>query len=251
MLRIVTQNIWGRYNRWQERAEAIGRNMDDLAVDIVCIQESDPEHFEHPGSHGFRRFPHASYAASDDGSLTPRPLGLAIFSRLPLLDTGKVDIGPEREASIPWMRIVQYATLETPSRHSLTVFNAHLYLSEGQKETGINACLELMQRAQFAGRTHWLTGDFNIDLDRQPEYLAELERQGYVDLWTAKNGSETGYTYPHHLDQAHAHRIDGHFTQRVNLDRVVSVSLVNAEPVDDGRLLLSDHVGVMATIDLD
>ena len=251
MLRIVTQNIWGRYNRWQERAEAIGRNMDDLEVDIVCIQESDPDHFEYLESHCFRPFPHACYAVSDDGSLTPRPMGLAIFSRLPLLDTGKVDIGPEREASIPWMRIVQYATVDTPSRHSLTVFNAHLYLSEGQKETGINACVELMRRAQFAGRTHWLTGDFNIDLDRQPGYLAALERQGYVDLWSAKNGSETGYTYPLHPDQAPAIRIDGHFTQRVNLDRVVGVSLVNAEPVDDGRLLLSDHVGVMATFDLD
>ena len=40
MFRIVTQNIWGKNSRWQERADAIGRNMDDLEVDIVCIQES-------------------------------------------------------------------------------------------------------------------------------------------------------------------------------------------------------------------
>ena len=251
MFRIVTQNIWGKNSRWQERADAIGRNMDDLEVDIVCIQESAPDHFEYLKSHSFSRFPIACYAPGDDGSVTPAPQGLAMFSRLPVLDTGKVDIAQERETRNCWMRIVQYMTVKTPSRHSLTVFNTHLFLSSGQKETGIKSCLDFMRREQFAGCQHILTGDFNINLDTQPEYLAPLERHGYVDLWAAKNGSETGYTSPWHLDRPLAERIDGHFTQRVSLDRVVSVSLVNTEPINDGSLLLSDHIGVMATMDLD
>ena len=108
-----------------------------------------------------------------------------------------------------------------------------------------------MRRAQFAGHQHILAGDFNINLDRQPQYLAPLAEHRYADLWTAINGSETGYTAPFDLVEPLAKRIDGFFTQRDKLDRVVSVSLVNSEPVNDGSLLLSDHIGVMATLDLD
>ena len=250
MLRIVTQNIWNKNNHWRERADAIGRNMDELEVDIVCIQESQPEHFEYLKSHSFRRFPHAYYAPSDDGSVTPYPQGLAMFSRLPVLDAGKVDIGREREMRNPWMRNLQYATLETPSGHSLTVFNTHLFLSRGQKESGIRSCVDVMRRAQFAGYQHILAGDFNINLDAQPEYLASLAEHRYADLWTAKNGSEAGYTAPLDHDEQLVKRIDGLFTQRDRLDPVVSVSLVNSEPINDGSLLLSDHIGVMATLDL-
>ncbi|MCY3916195.1 MAG: hypothetical protein OXG49_09320 [Chloroflexi bacterium] len=250
MLRIVTQNIWNKNNHWRERADAIGRNMDELEVDIVCIQESQPEHFEYLKSHSFRRFPHAYYAPSDDGSVTPYPQGLAMFSQLPVLDAGKVNIGREREMRNPWMRNLQYATVVTPSSHSLTVFNTHLFLSRGQKESGIRTCVDFMRRAQFASHQHILTGDFNINLDAQPEYLAPLSEHRYADLWTAKNGSETGYTAPLDHDEQLVKRIDGLFTQRDRLDRVVSVSLVNAEPINDGSLLLSDHIGVMATLDL-
>ena len=251
MLRIVTQNIWGKNNRWQERADAIGRNMDDLEVDIVCIQESTPDHFEYLKSRSFRHFPHAYYAASDDGSLTPSPQGLAIFSRLRALDSGQADIGRERETRNRWMRIVQYLTVETPSRHALTVFNTHLFLSGAQKASGIQSCLDVMRREQFAGCQHILTGDFNINLDTQQDCLTPLAQHGYADLWTAKNGSAIGYTDPHHLDRPLAKRIDGYFSQCDRLDRVVGVSLVNTEPINDGGLLLSDHIGVMATVDID
>ena len=251
VLRVVTQNIWGINNQWQERADAIGRNMDDLEVDIVCIQESAPDHFEYLKSHSFSPFPHACYAPSDDGSVTPGPQGLAMFSRLPVLDTGKVDIGREHKRRNCWMRIVQYMTVETPSGHSLTVFNTHLFLSSGLKATGIRSCLDFMRREQFAGCQHLLTGDFNINLDTQPEYLTPLAEHRYADLWTAKNGSETGYTSPWRLDRPLTERIDGYFMQRDRLDRVVSVSLVNTESINDGSLLLSDHIGVMATMDFD
>ncbi|MCY3799554.1 MAG: endonuclease/exonuclease/phosphatase family protein [Chloroflexi bacterium] len=250
-LRIVTQNIWNKNDHWQARADAIGRNMDELEVDIVCIQESMPDHFEYLKSHSFRRFPHANYAPSDDGTVTPRPQGLAMFSRLPALDTGQVDIGREREMRNPWMRNLQYATLETPSGPTLTVFNTHLFLSSGQKEIGIRSCLDFMRRGQFAGCQHILAGDFNINLDAQPEYLAPLAEHQYADLWIARNRSENGYTAPLDLDEPLVERIDGFFTQRGRLDLVVSVSLVNTEPINDGSLLLSDHIGVMATMGLD
>ena len=104
---------------------------------------------------------------------------------------------------------------------------------------------------RVADCAHILAGDFNINLDTQPEHLAPLAEHRYADLWIARNGSETGYTAPFHLDRPLTERIDGHFTQRDCLDRVVGVSLVNTEPINDGSLLLSDHIGVMAIMDLD
>ena len=251
ILRLVTQNIWGVNKQWQKRADAIGRNMRDLDVDIICIQESAPDHFEYLRSRSFRCFPHAYYAPSDDGSLTPLPQGLAIFSRLAALESGKVDIGRELETRNPWMRIVQYIKVQLPSGQTVAVFNTHLFLSSAQKKTGIKTCLELMQQDKFAKCTHLLTGDFNINLDTQPEYLAPLTEHQYADMWTTKNGDKTGYTDPYHLDRPLAKRIDGHFIQCDRLDRVTSVSLVNTEPINNGSLLLSDHIGVMATLDLD
>ena len=88
-------------------------------------------------------------------------------------------------------------------------------------------------------------------LEARSLYLAPLAERQYADMWTAKNGNKTGYTDPYHLDRPLAKRIDGYFTQCDRLDRVISVSQVNMEPIHDGSLLLSDHIGVMATLDLD
>ena len=70
-------------------------------------------------------------------------------------------------------------------------------------------------------------------------------------MWTAKNGNETGYTDPYHLNRPLAKRIDGFLTQRERLGSAESVSQVNMEPINDGSLLLSDYIGVMATLELD
>lgn len=250
-LRIVTQNIWNVNDHWQERANAIGHNMLELEVDIICIQESAPDHFEYLRSHSFRNYSYAYYAASDDGSLTPRPQGLAIFTRLAALEDGKFEIGRELEMSNPWMRNLQYIRVKLPSGDSLAVFNTHLFISSTQKKTGIATCVEVMQREEFADCIHVFAGDFNIKLDTQPEYLAPLAEHQYADLWRAKNGDKVGYTAPHDLDHPLDERIDGFFVQRDSLDRATGVSRVNAEPIKDGSLLLSDHIGVMAELDLD
>ena len=250
MLRIVTQNIWGQNNHWRERADAIGQNMRDLAVDIICIQESAPEHFEYLESHSFRRFPHSAYASSDDGAFTPYPQGLAIFSRLALLEIGKVEIGREVETKNPWMRIVQYVKVELEYGRNLAVFNTHLFLSDAQKRYGIKTCVDVMRQPRFADCAQILGGDFNINLDTQPDYLMPLTRRQYIDLWAAKNREKTGYTSPLHLERPLAKRIDGHFLPGDMYDKVTSVSLVNTKPINKGRLLLSDHIGVMTTLDV-
>jgi len=249
LLRVVTQNIWGKNNQWQERADAIGQNMNDMAVVVVCIQESKPDHFEYLERHSFSHYKYAYYAPSNDGSVAPGPEGLAIFSRVPAVISGQVDLGREGQYRNPWMRIVQYVTLELPSGQHVAIFNTHLFLSNDQKRRGIQGCVDVMQEPQFADSARILTGDFNINLDTQHDLLAPLTDQQFVDVWGAKNGDDTGYTAPSARDRPIDHRIDGFFVQRDVLDSVTSISIVNADPVNNGNLLLSDHIGVMATFD--
>ncbi|MCY4537703.1 MAG: hypothetical protein OXE52_05665 [Chloroflexi bacterium] len=174
-----------------------------------------------------------------------------MFSRLAALETGKVDIGREVETRNPWMRIVQYMKVELLSGHCLAVFNTRLFLSGVQKHTGVKSCLEVMQGAQCADCAHILSGDFKINLDTQPKRLAPLVQYQYADKWTAKNGNKTGYTDPYRLNRPLAKGIDGFLTQRERLGRAKSVSQVNMEPINDGSLLLSDHIGVMAPLELE
>ena len=249
LLKVVTQNIWGKGDLWQERADAIGQNMHDMAVDVLCIQESSPDHFDYLKRHSFRHFKYAFYAPSNDVSVTPRPAGLAIFSQVPIAISGKVDLGREAQWKNPWMRIVQYVKLELPTGQYVSIFNTHLFLSPDQMLKGIQGCVDVMKKPQFADSARILTGDFNINLDTQHELLTPLADQQFVDVWRAKNGDSLGYTDPYAFNKTLAKRIDGFFVQRDKLDSVIGISLVNKEPVNSGNLLLSDHIGVMATFD--
>ena len=112
---------------------------------------------------------------------------------------------------------------------------------------GIQGCVDVMKKPQFADSARILTGDFNINLDTQHELLTPLADQQFVDVWRAKNGNRLGYTDPYAFNKTLAKRIDGFFVQRDKLDSVIGISLVNKEPVNSGNLLLSDHIGVMAT----
>ena len=250
LLKVVTQNIWGKGDLWQERADAIGQNMHDMAVDVLCIQESLPDHFDYLKRHSFRHFKYAFYAPSNDVSVTPRPAGLAIFSQVPIAISGKVDLGREAQWKNPWMRIVQYVKLELPTGQYVSIFNTHLFLSPDQMLKGIQGCVDVMKKPQFADSARILTGDFNINLDTQHELLTPLADQQFVDVWRAKNGDSPGYTDPYAFNKTLAKRIDGFFVQRDKLDSVIGISLVNKEPVNSGNLLLSDHIGVMATFSI-
>ena len=103
---------------------------------------------------------------------------------------------------------------------------------------------------QFADSARILTGDFNINLDTHHELLTPVAEQQFVDLWRAKNGDRLGYTDPYAFNKTLAKRIDGFFVQRDKLGSVIGISLVNKEPVNSGNLLLSDHIGVMATFSI-
>ena len=96
MLRIVTQNIWGKNDHWQQRADAIGENLQAQDVDVLCIQETSPDHFAYVRQNSFAHLPYAYYAPSDDGSLTPGQQGLAVFSRYEALDSGQQDLGDRK-----------------------------------------------------------------------------------------------------------------------------------------------------------
>ncbi|NDJ60716.1 MAG: hypothetical protein GYB67_06295 [Chloroflexi bacterium] len=248
MLNIVTQNIWGKNDQWQARADAIGINMRTLEVDVLCIQESSPEHFAYVQRHSFADFPYAHYAPSDDGSITPGQQGLATFSRLPMIAAGKADLGREDHPQIdPWMRIIQYIRIEPTPGHTVTVFNTHLFLNTAQKRAGIDGCVAVMRGPLFADDVQILVGDFNILLDTPDDHLAALSNAGFVDVWRAQHPQAPGLTWPLTFDRPPQRRIDGHFIHADRLEHVAEIALANDQPINEGTLLLSDHVAVLGT----
>lgn len=251
MLRIVTQNIWGKNNEWQTRADAIGQNMQDLDVDVLCIQESSPDHFDYLKDNSFKHFDYAFYAPSDDGTKTPGQQGLAMFSRLPSLLNGQADLGREDHPNIdPWMRIIHYIQIERENGSKVTIFNTHLFLNSAQKRAGINGCARAMAQPELADTTRILAGDFNIVLDRPGDALIALTEHNFVDIWGAKHADEVGLTWPLYLSRPPERRIDGFFIRQDDLASVQEIKLINDTPINDGQLLLSDHIAVMISIDV-
>lgn len=246
MLRIVTQNIWGKNDHWQQRADAIGANLQAQDVDVLCIQETSPDHFAYVRQNSFAHLPYAYYAPSDDGSLTPGQQGLAIFSRYEARDSGQQDLGREDHPHIdPWMRIIQWVRLSLADGKTVAIFNTHLFLNAAQKRAGIQGCADVMQQAHVATDMRILTGDFNILLNTPQQQTAPLTALGFRDVWQALQPDDAGYTWPLGVGRTPDRRLDGFFVHDADLSRVQHIVHVNAQPHPEQTLYLSDHIGVL------
>lgn len=251
MFKILTQNIWGKNNHWQERANLIGKNMDEQAVDVLCIQETSPDHFEYLKTESFKAWEHAVYAPSDDATLAPGYQGLAMFSRHPIQNAAQYDLGREDHPNIdPWMRII-HAIQITVGDKVVTVFNTHLFLNQAQKQEGIAGCVRFMQESQFDKSIKILVGDLNIRLNKPEDLLLPLTSAGYIDIWKALQGDEAGLTWPLEHDKPPKVRLDGHFIHNTNSPLVNNITLANDKlsPITNIDLYLSDHIGVMGVYD--
>ncbi len=251
MLRIVTQNIWGKNDHWQQRADAIGANLRAQDVDVLCIQETSPDHFEYLRQSSFTHLPYAYYAPSDDGTVTPGQQGLAIFSRHAAQANGQSDLGREDHPQIdPWMRIIQWVRLAMPAGEAVTIFNTHLFLNAAQKQAGIQGCVEVMQQATFSDDTRILTGDFNILLNDPQQQTAPLTALGFRDVWQALHPDDAGYTWPLGVGRTPQRRLDGFFVHMDGLARVQAITHINEQPQSQPSLYLSDHIGVLGTFEI-
>lgn len=246
MFKVLTQNIWGMNNNWQVRADLIGQQMDARSVDMICIQESSPDHFAYLKNNSFAAWPYAVYAPSDDGTVTPGTQGLAMFSKHAIVATGQFNLGREDHPEIdPWMRIIHFVQVQIESL--ITVFNTHLFLNKAQKKQGIDGCTDFITQLRFASSFRMLVGDFNIHLN-QPErstLLSSLTDAGFSDVWMAVNPDDPGLTWPLDHDRVPIVRLDAHFVESAQLNKVHSIELVNDELLQDGALYLSDHTGVL------
>lgn len=166
--------------------------------------------------------------------------GLAIISRLPILETGCRFLDVKDFAADSNRRNTQYAAIRLADGSTVGVFNPHFSYDKNNYPSNIDETIAYM--AQYSNLPTIIMGDMNVD--PQTPSLKDLAEAGFYDLWALKRPDDPGFTAP--FDNPPA-RIDYIWANsRIDPDRVRSIDLVLNKRVGD--TYPSDHFGVLAEI---
>jgi endonuclease/exonuclease/phosphatase family metal-dependent hydrolase len=268
-LRAVTLNFWGLQPPLERRLELASSQLVDLDLDVLCMQEVRPL----PDGSGrttadvladalgldYRAY-RVAVSTGGGGDQPAQEEGLAIASRLPMLEVRALDLPDRRPGE---GRILLSARLDHPVA-PLWCHTTHLHyrlddgLARERQVLAIDAALrEIGENPQI------LCGDFNAipeaDEIRFLRGLATLDgrRTHYQDAWLRCHPEERGLTWsaenPHtrHLRSLDVdRRIDYVFvTTRRNDGRgtVIEARVVLEGRDRDGNCA-SDHYGVLADV---
>jgi endonuclease/exonuclease/phosphatase family metal-dependent hydrolase len=160
--------------------------------------------------------------------------GLAILSRLPIVQTGAIFLsqpGSDRNR-----RGTQHAAV-TSGDTTVHVFNTHFALDAIDQAS--NAVETIAYLAGFSG-PQILVGDLNA-IPSAPA-VAALTAAGLTDAWASLEPGAYGYTWP---SNDPAKRIDYGFVNAALSAQ--SVELVLTQPV--GGIYASDHLGLVFTLE--
>jgi endonuclease/exonuclease/phosphatase family metal-dependent hydrolase len=160
-VRLVTWNVWGRYDGWEEREPAIVATLEDARPDVLVLVESwatstDDQCTRLAGPLGL---PHHTYsgvpAQEDETALS----GIAVMSRWPIADTASRTFGGAR---------VQYAELSGP-RGPIQVYGVVLdawWFDESRaRQESVRELLAYVHESQDETVPLVVCGDFNCDPD--------------------------------------------------------------------------------------
>lgn len=264
-VRVVTQNLFGRYERMPDRQPALRAGLRALRPDLVAFQEaiSAGDHDQALDLLGSGYYVAHQTEREADGS------GISIGSRWPILDVHEhaLHVTP-RTADFPVATLAALVDVPGPVGPLLFVnhkpsYKAHLeHERELQAVAGARFVAEV---AAQAGTTHVVLAG---DQDAVPEsasirfWCGRQSLHGlsvsYIDAWDLAHPGEPGHTHvPGHNPLVNsprwpaARRIDYIFV-RCNDEgpglRVVACERILDEPV--GGVWPSDHFGVMADLEL-
>jgi len=200
-IKLLTLNVWNRQGPWDARLALIRAELEQLAPDVVGLQEvlgaADQPSQAHDiaADLGYECF----YAPAWDmgGGVS---FGNAILSRHPLVDTEVLALDTDRGES----RGGAFARLDAPCGQ-VPVFCTHLNwkLHETHVRTAqVKAIAAFVkQRAPMDGFPPVVMGDMNADPDAdEMRFLRGLTGLGgkgvyFADCWAVCNPAEPGYTY--------------------------------------------------------
>jgi len=240
-VRVATLNCRNTVDRWHLRRTLLVRQLVDLQPDVIGLQEvrTLPDQAAwiagRAGSPPYRR-----YRARKAG-LAGLWEGIAVLSRLPVVDTGSLDLGGQR-------RVAQRLTVSRPEGGVLEVYNAHL-VSGDEPERHRQAIRLLAWMDEHPGVPQVLVGDFNATPAMASiQLLANRLRSAHV----AVHGAEPPRTLPTPLRAGASASGAGLVMDYIFVNGMLDVHdarLVfdEVDPRHPG-LAASDHYGLTATV---
>lgn len=259
-LKVLTLNIWNRGGPWEDRLAVIRAGVAALSPDVICLQEvlALPD-FDQAAMIAEGLGYHVAFG--DDGS-DHYLFGNAILARWPIERTR---VRPLPRGGTHENRLAIFAALKTPWGR-LPVFCTHLNWKLHQGHVRVQQVRELVafvdRESDEGDLPAVLAGDFNAEPESDEiRYLRGLTGLGgecvyFCDCWAAAGDGTSGATFVRRNgyarnDQEPDRRIDYVFVRGPN-ERLEGVAractLAFDAPV--GEVWASDHLGVLATIEL-
>jgi len=234
LIRIATQNIWGRVPLWNLRKRAIARSL--RHADVVVLQEVQGRRKGSSQAHELAREMGLGYVhfASAGKTLGWRE-GVGIISRFPITHVAWEKLAQtrhliDRMAPRPVLRVV----VETPAG-LLEVYGLHLSLAKEARTrvAGDIVAFARRQREEVPAKFAAIAGDFNATSGEA--CVGELQRGcGVVDVHAGVG--RTGATFP------------AVWPQR-RIDYVMLSPNLKPVRVERRKSLGSDHCGVVVQVE--
>ena len=255
-LRILSLNMFHGhpdFTQFEQRTALLSQEIGRLAPDIVLLQEVPWVSNQNPIAQQFAEqngFNYVYLRANGNHQLIGFEEGVAIFSQYPLKQISYTELQPV--AGLFENRVVLHATVETP-HGDIDLFVTHLTSSKASVNAAqVESLLAFVQTE--ATHPAIIAGDFNaVESSPQMIRLAEIWHDSYRLVYPHEPGptcciSDLVNAPTTELQE----RIDYLFLAPTseNVVNVVTVERIFTEPVTavNGRLWLSDHAGLLATI---
>jgi len=236
-LAIMTWNLQGSQ---RPDITKVADKIQQFQPDIIAIQEIQ----KHQARALARRlewsyvwaFKHNGY-----GPLLPRRAeGMAIMSRLPLGNTGNTTLTSEYGRFTYRRRIAMWADINL-NKHTITLVNTHLASDDNDDEGTTQAQRLRMIINAHAQLPTVIAGDFNDH--QRPDIVNTLNAEHNHDAWTnSTSRSRNGLTNP---TKTPNQRLD-----HILAPRTHTIARVEVPDTDQSWIELSDHLPVIATINL-
>lgn len=252
VLRVATLNLRNREARWQERRHLLVEQLLETAPDLVSLQEiSLPIRQGHwlrqqlnLRISGSEKAPYRLFQQRKKHWLKGYYEGIGILTKLPVIYRDAVGLGYGG-------RVALRLNVELPTRQTLDFVAVHLHPTAADRQARQEQAMQLV--AWLNGRRRvprqMIAGDFNeVPAGLAIAYMKQSYRSAYAEV----HGHEPLATFPTALipTDGWAGCLDYIFVSTaVPPIRHAQLFCTRHAP-DDDTLYPSDHVGVLATIDL-
>lgn len=252
-LTVATINLRHRADRWRERRHLLVAQLMDVAPDLISLQEiSFPirqgqwlRNQINVRLTGSNRRPYQLVQKRKHHLINGYYEGIGILTKLPVLHQDWVALGYGG-------RVAVRVNVELPSHQTVDFVAVHLHHIHTDKQARQDQVMQLISWLNGRRRVprQVIAGDFN-ELPDGP--AIQTMKQAYRSAYAVANGRDPLATFPTALVKRAddwAGCLDYIFVSSA-IDAVRSAKIFCDKPApDDETLYPSDHVGLLATLDI-